>query len=632
MNRLAGFLQKSQMTVRFHSGSLIGIFLSLIWPVGPAAPQAQTRPVLLDTLQVQVGSRLSLRLPVLTRSVQLFGREEIEALPVRTISGLLEWATSVEVQSRSPAQSDLGIRGAGFEQVVVLVNGVRMSDPQTGHFDLDLAVPLDQVERVEILRGPASAVYGADAVGGVVNIVTRGGGEEWQGRVEGGSWGTARISGGGGLKREGGLSLQVGGEVNRSDGHRAGTDYETTLLHLALTRPFGGGRLSGNFGLSRRDFGAQDFYAPFPSFERTRGYTSSLRWATEAGGSLDVEVGGSFRRHEDEFTLIRDKPEVYQNRHTSSQVGGDILARPGSWQGMELVMGGEIYRDILRSNSLGDREENRGAIFGEAVFGGTGAGVLSLGLRQDWHQGFGSFLSPSLSGSFRIGPSFRTRAAVGRSFRAPTWTERFYQDPVNVGREDLEPERAWSGEVGLDLVRDTDLRLSITAFARRAEDLIDWARAVDGGGVGGGVEAPWETRNVEEATFRGLEADLTVRGPAETRWTLGGMLLSVDSKEAQGYSSKYALRPLVEQINVGVGRTFGGVATLGLNLKRARRAGEDPFNRLDMRGGVKLGSTWIYLDATNLMDTEYPDITGAMAPGRALFLGLEVGPGRGGGG
>ena len=176
MVRLAGFFHGNHMTVRFRGGSLVGVLLSLIGPGSPAALQAQTLPVLLDTLQVQVGSRLSPQLPVLTRSVQLFGREEIDALPVRTISGLLEWATSVEVQSRSPAQSDLGIRGAGFEQVVVLVNGVRMSDPQTGHFDLDLAVPLDQVERVEILRGPASAVYGADAVGGVVNIVTRGGG------------------------------------------------------------------------------------------------------------------------------------------------------------------------------------------------------------------------------------------------------------------------------------------------------------------------------------------------------------------------------------------------------------------------------------------------------------------------
>ncbi|MGM0668652.1 MAG: TonB-dependent receptor, partial [Gemmatimonadota bacterium] len=182
-----------------------------------SALRAQERPIPLDTLQVQVGSRASSRLPALTRSVQILDKGEIRALPVRTVSGLLEWATGVEVQSRSPAQSDLSIRGAGFEQVVVLVNGVRMSDPQTGHFDLNLTVPLDQVERIEILRGPASALYGADAVGGVVNVVTREGSSPWQGRVETGSWGSARISGSGGMEGILGFSLQGGGEVSRSD-------------------------------------------------------------------------------------------------------------------------------------------------------------------------------------------------------------------------------------------------------------------------------------------------------------------------------------------------------------------------------------------------------------------------------
>jgi len=106
------------------------------------------------------------------------------------------------------------------------------------------------------------------------------------------------------------------------------------------------------------------------------------------------------------------------------------------------------------------------------------------------------------------------------------------------------------------------------------------------------------------------------------------MLLSVDSEEAEGFTSKYALRPLEEQLNLGARRAFGDLATLSANLQRAKRAGEDPYFRLDVRGGVKVGSTWLYLDANNLLDAEYPDITGALAPGRALYLGLEVGSGR----
>ncbi len=596
------------------------VLLPIIGLASPQAVKGQVNPVLLDTLRVQVTSRASPGLPVLTRSVQILGPMEIQALPVRTISGLLEWATSVEVHARSPAQSDLGIRGAGFEQVVVLVNGVRMSDPQTGHFDLDLAVPLDQVDRVEILRGPASALYGADAVGGVVNIVTRDGGGGWQGRVEGGSWGSARASGSGSFLTDGGGTVQLAGEASRGDGHRPGTDFETYLMNLSGSHPLSVGEITGDFGFAQRHFGAEDFYAPYPSFEKTRSYTSALRWTLPTRGETEFKIGTSYRRHEDEFTLVRDQPEVYQNQHTSSQVGGDILVRGGRWKGVEVAVEGEVNQDILRSNSLGDRDETRGALFGEVVAGGKGAGVLSLGLRQDWHQGFGGVFSPSLSGSLNVSPSLRARAAIGRSFRAPTWTERYYHDPVNVGNEDLSPEKAWSGELGLDFNASSGLTLSLTGFHRWAEDLIDWARNAEGG-----AEVPWETRNVRSATFRGLEGDLSFRGPLDTSWSLGGMFLSVDSEEASGFTSKYALRPLEEQINLGVGRIFDGGFSLGVNVQRGKRGGEDPYTRLDLRTGLRVGPTWLYLDANNLLDERYPDITGAMAQGRALYLGVELG-------
>ncbi len=602
----------------------------------PGTLWAQERPVTLDTLEVQVGSRASSRLPVLTRSIQLLGREEIDALPVRTLSGLLEWATGVEVLSRSPAQSDLSLRGAGFEQVLVLVDGVRMSDPQTGHHDLNLTVPLDRVERVEILRGPASAVYGADAVGGVVNVVTRQGGERLRGRVEGGTWGSARASVTGGVEGKEGSSIQAGGELGRSDGHREGTDYEMALLNLGGVRRLGDGRLSAGVGLARRDFGAQDFYAPYPSFERTRTYTASVRWIDgSSGGSpgasgvgtewsrVGLEAGAAFRRHDDEFILIRDAPEVYRNQHASSQVGGDILTRWQAPEGLEIALGGELFRHLLRSNSLGNRTEDRGALFAEAVLGQGDGGVLSLGIRGDWHEGFGAFLSPSLSGSWRIGAGLRVRTAAGRSFRAPSWTERYYQDPVNVGRKDLDPERAWSGEVGMDLFHASRLRLSMTGFLRRAEGLIDWARA-----EGAGEDTPWETRNVENATFRGMEADLSLEGPGGLGITAGAALLSLSSEEARGYRSKYALRPLKERLMLGVDWTLAERVSLGVNAQRGKRSGEDPYHRVDLRAGVPLAGARLYLDAVNLLDASYPDVTGARAPGRALFLGLEVGRGR----
>ena len=189
---------------------------------------------------------------------------------------------------------------------------------------------------------------------------------------------------------------------------------------------------------------------------------------------------------------------------------------------------------------------------------------------------------------------------------------------------DLKPERAWSGEVGLDAAKGSDLRLSFSAFIRQAEDLIDWAR-----GVGAPSGSPWETRNVEEATFKGLEADLVAQGPWETRWSLGGMVLSVDSRESTGFESKYALRPLEQRLRIGAGRSFWETVTLDLNVQRARRRGEESYHRLDIRAGFRVGSGRLYLDANNLLDAHYPDVTGALAPGRAIFLGWQWGGGAG---
>jgi iron complex outermembrane receptor protein len=570
---------------------------------------------------VQVASRIDAKLPASTRSIQLLSAEEISSLPVRTISEMLEWATGVDVLSRSPAQSDLSIRGAGFEQVVVLVNGIRMSDPQTGHFDLDLVVPLETVERVEVLRGAASALYGSDAMGGVVNVVTRSGNQPLAGGVQGGSWGTVRVSARGGIGGDGtdGLSVNAGGEATRSDGHREGTDYETTLLHLSLSHPVRWGHLAGEVGASRRDFGAQDFYAPYPSFEKTRHYTASIGWKSGGTSPISWETRLSARRHDDDFVLVRDDPSLYQNRHTSSQGGGTLLGRYESGRGFDAAIGGELFWDGLSSSNLGERSESRGALFGEALLGRPGSAELSLGARADWHQGFGVFFSPSLSGSVNALPGLRVRAALGRSFRGPTWTERYYRDPVNIGQPDLLPERAWSVELGADLFQASGFRISATTFVRRATSLIDWARPLSAPDTD-----PWETRNVEEATFRGVEADVEFAGPLGLQWTLGGSALSADADEAVGFRSKYALRPMREQLTLGVAHSFGSFASGRIRLRHGRREGEESYRRLDLRVNFWVGAGWLFLDVLNLTNFEYPDITGARAPGRALFLGFSL--------
>src|SRR5690606_30156161 len=243
------------------------------------------------------------------------GRSDLARAPARTVAELLEWALGTDVQARSGAQADLALRGGTSEQVLVLVDGMRMSDAQTSHFDLDLAVPLSEIERIEILRGPATAVYGADAVGGVVQIVTRRGASTLSAALDGGAFGTVGGSFGAGFPM-GDAAVRVGAEARRSDGHRVGTDYETLQARAALDVPTAARTLRADVAYAARNFGARAFYTPpaanFDEYEETRTATASIAWLAPAGAVLALEPRVSFRRHEDDFVLRRDDPGFYR--------------------------------------------------------------------------------------------------------------------------------------------------------------------------------------------------------------------------------------------------------------------------------------------------------------------------------
>ncbi len=620
---------------------------------GSAVVSADTLPVppiVLDTLPV-LGSRTSAGLPLRSRSVEVLDRTTLDALPARSVADALRWANGVELSARSPAQADLQLRGGTFEQVLVLVDGVRMSDPQTGHFDLDLAIPLDRVERIEILRGPASAQYGSDAIGGVVNVVTRSRTAGASARVEGGSFGTGVLAVDGAAELPGSLRLEAGFEGGRSDGHREGTDWEQLLGSLRIAAPVAGGSLRTDLGAARRDFGAADFYAPFPSFEATRTRTAAVAWHPSPEARVRVEPRATWRGHDDDFTLIRDNPEVYRNIHRSTQLGADVVVRvalPGSLvpgSGGVVAVGAEAARHELDSNALGDRSESRVAVFAELSSRPLQGADLSIGLRHDGHARWGGFTSPSVAASLEVTPGVRIRGSWGRAFRGPTWTERFYADPGHVPNPDLRPERGGAWEVGARLEPVDGLAFSVAGFLRTTEDLIDWARTA-GGGEGGEV-APWIPRNVNEARFRGVELDASWRVDAATRVTLAGALLSTRARGEAGLESKYALRPLTEKVGVGFERALPGELLLSSRLTHGRRGGvreldtgaritarEPSFREVDLRIAAPLplpvagGTARVYLDGRNLLDAEHPDLTGNPVPGRAFYLGIEVGGGR----
>lgn len=600
-----------------HRRSLGAGALLLAVLAAPAPAQERPDTVELPELEVTAASRL----PEGSRSraAEVLGRIELERLPVRTVSEALRWAVGVDLQPRSGAQADVSLRGGSFEQVLVLVDGVPMSDAQTGHFDLDLTVPLELVERIEVVRGPASSVYGADAMGGVINVVTRKDADAFTGsvRAEGGSFGSWAGSATAVTPVGDGWRLSASAERDESDGHRDGVDHEVTLAHANVAGPVAGGRLLVSGGWAARDFGADGFYAPFPSYEETRSRVVSAGWTGPLAGA-ELEVRAFTRAHDDDFILRRRDPSFYRNVHEATQRGAEATVRLGGSRGLLVALGGQVIRDDLESTNLGDRTEDRGGVHAEAALLGDGR-QLRAGVRVEGRDGFGTWVAPSASGSVDLTPRLRARAGVGRSYRTPTFTERYYTDPANVGRADLEPESAWSVDAGVDWAPAGAAVVRATVFRRTAEDLIDWARPVDAP-----AEDPWETRNVESATFSGLE--LAVDGVEVGSVTLEGSatFLALDTEEAAGFESKVALRPLTRNVMVGARNDLGLAEAWG-RVRWLRREGGEAYQLADV--GLSTPARWgaeLWVEATNVLDEEYPDITGLTAPGRAFRLGTRI--------
>jgi iron complex outermembrane receptor protein len=570
---------------------------------------AQKPARVLDTMSV-VASRT--RTGEAGRSVDVISRADIERSGARTIADVLQTRMSVDIDSRSPAQADVSIRGSSPEQVVILVDGVRVSDAQSAHYALDLAVPLKSVSRIEILRGGGSALYGPDAVGGVINIVTTQQTSTQDASIEGGSFGTA--GGSANLAHVGGGSaLTVGGDYEKSDGQRPGTDYRRGQARASYAQETGAGTFRSAVGVGVRDFGASAFYGPYNSTERTASTTLDTRWEKSLGGwSLSSDAGT--RRHTDDYILIRDNPAVYENVHKSWQTSGDLLAR-SAFGPLALALGADAAHDQLSSARLGGRREWRSALFAEGTIG-TQAATLNLGLRGDRASTYGAFFSPTVSGAWQVVPTLQLRSSVARGFRAPTWTERYYSDPTSVGNPDLRAEHFWSGDVGARWSPGA-VSLDVAGFTRTADELIDWVKP-----VGAPATTLWRATNIGSATYHGIEAQLRMPEFYGIDYSLFGNGVSLDASQGAALVGKYALRPVTRQLGLRAGTSLVEGTDLHVDLVQARRYGEASYLLANARFGWQHASSRVSLAFTNLLGANWLDASGQQAAGRSVVVGL----------
>ncbi len=620
--------------------SLAAAALALALPNGPARGQDVPRdlepPGGVTAGVTVVASRLAAPDPAST--VRVVTRDEIEHFPGGSLPELLQWVAGVDVRRRGVdgLQADVSLRGADYNGTLILVDGQPMNDPQTNHHSAALDVPLDAIERVEILFGAGSALWGADAVGGVVNVVTRSANlrrarAQLEGRIEHGT--DSYDAGGLRLASKIGESVALAADWARSEssGFRDDTEFAQDFLNGSARWETGAGPVSASFGYARRRFGAYAFYGTaYPDQQETTQTQTAAASATLALGAWTLVPSFAWRSHRDDFVLDRTDPAFYENLTGTDRLDGRVWARHALLGGTAAV-GAEYGGQSIASTTLGDHARNRGALFLE--FGrafdraSPERGGFRVGLRGDDYTDFGSRFSPSAGLWFAPGGGVRLRASAGTAFRVPTYTELWYRDPQNVGNPSLAPEKAAHVEAGASLALG-DVLLDAVGFFRHGTDRIDFVRS--------SPEEPWVATNVRTADTSGVEATAAwhgAKGAPLTRVSLSAAYVFADLKAlstAAGGATegKYLLDPLHTKWDLVVTGTLPfEIAALTRVSYFARPSYESGVWLWDLRLGRDLlqGEIFdVYVEARNLGDVHYEEVPGVPLPGRTFALGFRA--------
>jgi len=534
-------------------------------------------------------------------------------LASQSIEDYLRTDASVDIQQRSPAGvlSDISIRGASFEQTLVLVNGFRINDAETSHFNLDLPLPLSVLGGLNILHGAGSTQYGSDAIGGVADFMT------W--RPDATSLRLRTGTGSFGENQQGVLASMVGkrwnqvvaGDRDFSTGFIADRDYRTEDASSETRFDSRLGTTDILLGGDDRSFGADQFYGPYNSWERTKGWFASLSQQFDQ----HTQAAVAYRRHSDIYLLERDQPLGYKNQHIDDGFQGSLRDQHEIFKNTTLLSGLEELTDQIQSTNLGQHGRNRGAGYADVEWHSPARATVSAGLREEVFSGGQAVTSPMAAAALWLPHAIKLHGSVGYGFRIPTYLDLYYSDPTTVGNPNLKPESAWTYEGGVDWYPGSRVATTLTVFYSKQKDTIDYTRA--------SPAEPWQASNLPGLHFTGVEGTLEWQASqsqfVKTSWTL----LQGAQSALHGLQSEYVFNYPVNNARVEWTWNVKRSLLLQSRLGVVQRYQQDPYPVLDVSIVRETGFLHPYLQMTNLTNTGYEEIVDVRMPGRGFIGGVE---------
>ena len=570
------------------------------------------------------------------RNIQVIKREEILAMPAQSIAEVLTWVAGVDLRQRGPlgAQADLSILGSTFEQVLVLIDGVPMRDAQTGHLMMNLPIDIQQIERIEIIKGTAARIYGANALAGAINLVTREPASEnvsvqlWTALIEPLEGDTvkqylqagARFSAGW-KNDDASQRHQFDASYFDSEGYRYNSSNAQQRLAYRGSMLLGKRKSQLNLasGIVRNETGANGYYAyPYDSnaFETTETLYGSARYRMQLG-QWNIQPLLYMRYSHDDYIFIRENPEVYRNNHFTTAAGAEVHVAKTNKAG-QFGGGYESRAEIIHSNNLGEHSRYYHSFYAEQRLMFENSAVVVIGAMAQYSTVFGLNVFPGLEFSTPVVKSLRLFGNAGLGSRNPSFTDLYYSDRANLGNASLKPEQALNTEMGLKW-NSAILQVESSGFLRRTNNFIDFTRET--------ADDLWMPENFQLVTVTGVDSRVRLRFNMKNKVAfeqvgLSHTFLSGRLGETTAFS-KYALNHLrhqvVAQAQIRVFEQF----RLQVFSRYMERLTNGSYWVYDVRATAALKYVDLSVDVNNVLNKTYVESGFVPMPGRMLRLSIS---------
>ena len=596
---------------------------------------SQEKQINLEEVTVVSSPRIELELFESSKTVQVVSKEEIINSPANNVAELLQQVAGIDIRRRgtSGMQADLYIRGGGFDQTLLLIDGIKVEDPQTGHHTMNMALPIEVIERIEIIKGSASRIYGQNAFTGAINIITSKVAEDIVSiKLEAGSYeqqnASVTIS-----KKIQDQSVLFHYSNNSSEGHKYNTDYKNENYFLKNSFQIKGQLIDMISSFNERKFGANGFYASpeaIDQYEETQ--ASLLGLSTKiVKENLIIKPKLYWKRNQDMYVYLRHNPAVYRNLHISNKVGFEVNGSYKSELG-STGFGLDVSSVKLSSNNLGNRNRTMVNLFLEqqvkfadekidltpgVAFSYFSDVSTNMNYQSNFFRNF--FAYPGLDIGYQINDDIKLYSNIGYTYRVPTYTDLYYTSPTTIGNDNLNPEKALTQEFGARFDKD-GLNINFVVFNRDASDVIDYVKNIE--------SAPWEASNIREINTKGYEVNLSydffLAAFLEHSINIGYTNIKDDLKQTDFDFSRYTLNSLKNHITSSYSFEIKKNLNSSIVYKYAERSFGENYSVMDLKLNYTLKNYKISLTGNNLFDTIYSETNLVEMPGRNILVGLNV--------